>query len=59
LVPSLPQKEFGILTSTPNWHWNLEHAKKITRGKYSSTKTMHPMHAKMQARAKSEKLKLE
>jgi len=57
LIPSLPQKEFGNLTSTLNWPWNLEHAKKIARGKHRSTKIMHPMHIRMQARAKCEKLK--
>ncbi len=34
LIPSLFQKEFGSLTSTPNSPWNLEYAKKIARGKY-------------------------
>jgi len=33
--------------------------KKIVGGKYYSTKIMHPMHARMQTRAKSEKPKLE
>jgi hypothetical protein len=59
LISRLPQKKLGDFTSTLNRPWNLEFAKKVTRGKYKFTRTMHPVQTKMQARAKSEKQEVE
>jgi hypothetical protein len=54
----LPQKEFGSLTSTLNWPWNLELAKKLVGEKYQFAKTIHLVQAKMQVKNKRQKRKV-
>jgi len=54
LIQSSPQKEFGNLTSTLNWPWNLEHTKKISKGAVF-VYINNASNARQNARTKSEK----